>query len=220
MSKNPRRNKKRVRAPDATRQKLLAVAFEEFYRHGFQAASMHTILEKAGVSKGGLYHHFVDKAALGYAVLEEVIRDPVLDAYLGALQHGSEDPLTTLQNVLRQRADHFLTTGINQGCPLNNLAQEMSPLDEGFRVRLAATFDAWIEGFAVALERAQERGIMRAEVDARALAHLLVAAIEGSFGLAKNAQSVDLLRANLRMLAILLDSLRTSTPVEGQPSHA
>ena len=217
MSKNTRHSsKKRVRAPDATRQKLLAVAFEEFYRHGFQAASMHAILEKAGVSKGGLYHHFVDKTALGYAVLEEVIRDPVLDAYLGALEHSSADPLTTLQNVLRQRADYFIATGINQGCPLNNLAQEMSPLDEGFRVRLAATFDAWIEGFAVALERAQERGIMRAEVDARALAHLLVAAIEGSFGLAKNAQSVDLLRANLKMLAILLDSLRT-TPVEGQP---
>ncbi|MGH7468073.1 MAG: TetR family transcriptional regulator C-terminal domain-containing protein [Longimicrobiales bacterium] len=201
-----------MRAPDATRQKLLAVAFEEFYRHGFQAASMHTILEKAGVSKGGLYHHFVDKAALGYAVVDEVIRNPVLDAYLGSLEQDSDDPLTTLQNVLRQRPDHFITTGINQGCPLNNLAQEMSPLDEEFRLRLAATFEAWIDGFAVALERAQERGIMRPEVDARAVARLLVAAIEGSFGLAKNAQSVDLLRANLEMLANFLDGLRTPTP--------
>jgi AcrR family transcriptional regulator len=213
MSKNRRRSKKRVRAPHATRQKLLEVAFEEFYRHGFQAASMQTILEKAGVSKGGLYHHFVDKAALGYAVVDEVIRNPVLDAYLGALEQGSDDPLTTLQNVLRQRPDHFITTGINQGCPLNNLAQEMSPLDEEFRLRLAATFEAWIDGFAVALERAQERGIVRPEVDARAVARLLVAAIEGSFGLAKNAQSVDLLRANLEMLANFLDGLRTATPV-------
>jgi len=71
----PRRTtKQRTRAPEVTRQKLLSAAFEEIYRSGFQAASLDRILAKAGVTKGALYHHFIDKAALGYAVVDEVVK--------------------------------------------------------------------------------------------------------------------------------------------------
>jgi hypothetical protein len=45
-------------------------------------------------------------------------------------------------------------------------------------------------------------------VDARPIAGLLVAAVEGSFGVAKAAQSVDALRSNLNAMADMLDSLR------------
>lgn len=84
----------------------------------------------------------------------------------------------------------------------------MSPLDEGFRVRLAATLDSWTDAFAAAIERGQRTGRVRTDVDARAVARLLVAAIEGSFGMAKNARSVELLRSNLTTLAGFLDTLR------------
>src|SRR2546422_9563359 len=65
----PRRaQKRRVRAPDATRKKLLQAAFEEIYRRGFQGASLETILAAAGGTKGALDHPFQAKAALRYAV--------------------------------------------------------------------------------------------------------------------------------------------------------
>ncbi len=83
--------KRRVRQPDITREKLLTAAFEEMYRRGFQAASLDTILAQAGVTKGALYHHFPDKAALGYAVVDEVVRGLLLDRWLGLLD-PSEDP--------------------------------------------------------------------------------------------------------------------------------
>lgn len=191
-----------------TRQKILAAAFEEFHLRGFQAASLDAILARAGATKGALYHHFPDKTALGYAVVEEVVHTPVLEAYIGPLRDESVDPLSALQDVLRRRADDFVAGGIELGCPLNNLAQEMSPLDEGFRTRVAATLDAWTEAFTDALERAQRRGSVRADVDARRVAGLLVAAVEGSFGMAKNATSVDLLRSNLEVLADFLETLR------------
>ena len=69
---------RRSRDPDVTRNKLLQAAFEEIYRRGFQAASLDTILIKAGVTKGALYHHFPDKAALGYAVVDEVVKGLLL----------------------------------------------------------------------------------------------------------------------------------------------
>lgn len=202
------RTRKRTRAPDATRQRILAAAFGEFHLRGFQGASLDTIVAKAGVTKGALYHHFPDKAALGYAVVDEVVRQPLLEAYIGPLREAQGDPLAALQATLRRRADDFITGGIELGCPLNNLAQEMSPLDEGFRARVAATFETWIDAFADALGRAQERGFVRAGVDVRRVAAFLVASIEGSFGTAKNALSVALLRSNLDMLADFLETLR------------
>ena len=75
------------RQPDRTRQTLLECAFEEMHRSGFRAASLDAILESSGVTKGALYHHFGSKTALGYAVVEEVVRPwveaswrPVLEA--------------------------------------------------------------------------------------------------------------------------------------------
>src|SRR5919197_193614 len=160
----PRRKQgRRVRAPDVTRQKLLEAALEEIYRRGFQAASLDTILARAGVTKGALYHHFPDKAALGYAVVDELVKGLLLQRWLTVLEESSADPLTALQQTLRHRAASLTTEEIELGCPLNNLAQEMSPLDEQFRLRIDATFGAWRDAFARALARGREpgRGVRR-----------------------------------------------------------
>jgi TetR/AcrR family transcriptional repressor of nem operon len=202
--------KRRTRAPDVTRAKLLRAAFEEIYRHGFQAASLDTILAQAGVTKGALYHHFPTKAALGYAVVEEVVTELLLERWLGVLDSQQGDPVTALQRTLRHRAATLTAGEIELGCPLNNLAQEMSPLDERFRRSVNATFDAWREGFAQALARGQAEGTVRRDVDAGQVAAFVVAAVEGSYGLAKNAQSGPMVRTNLDLLATFLDSLRAA----------
>jgi AcrR family transcriptional regulator len=202
--------KRRTRAPDATREKLLRAAFEEIYRRGFQAASLDTILDQAGVTKGALYHHFPTKAALGYAVVEEVVTELLLERWLGVLDAQVGDPVTALQRTLRHRAATLTAREIELGCPLNNLAQEMSPLDERFRRSINATFDAWREGFARALARGQAEGTVRRDVDAGQVAAFVVAAVEGSYGLAKNARSGAMVRANLDLLATFLESLRAA----------
>jgi len=213
-----RTTKQRARAPDVTRQKLLSAAFEEIYRSGFQAASLDRILAKAGVTKGALYHHFVDKAALGYAVVDEVVKGLLLERWLGLLDQHTGDPLAALQGVFRQRAASLSADEIEFGCPLNNLAQEMSPLDERFRRLVDATFGAWRKGFAQALERGQADGSVRQDVDARKVAAFLVAAAEGSYGLAKSANSRTMLRSNLETLATYLDSLRPA-PRDGRQTR-
>lgn len=78
----------RTRAPDETRRKILLAAFAEIHRHGFRATSLDTIAARAGVTKGALYHHFPEKAALGHAVVEEVVREPLLAAYLEPLREA------------------------------------------------------------------------------------------------------------------------------------
>jgi TetR/AcrR family transcriptional regulator, transcriptional repressor for nem operon len=200
-------SKRRSRNPDSTREKLLHAAFEEIYRRGFQAASLDTILAKAGVTKGALYHHFPDKAALGYAVVDEVVRGLLLERW-GVMAPPSGDPVTSLQRILRGRAAGVSSREIELGCPLNNLAQEMSPLDQRFRRGVNATFDLWTESVAKDLEHGQKDGTVRRDVDPRKVAAFVVASIEGSFGLAKGAQSAALLRSNLEVLSSFLESLR------------
>jgi TetR/AcrR family transcriptional repressor of nem operon len=198
----------RRREPDITREKLLRAAFDEMYRRGFQGASLETILDQAGVTKGALYHHFPDKSALGQAVVDDVVRDLLLQRWLGVLDRQPGDPLTALQGMLKERMVELTPHEVELGCPLNNLAQEMAPLDERFRRKVAGTFDTWTHGFAEILRRGQAEGSVRKDLNPRKLAGFLVAAIEGSFGLAKAAQSSALLRSNLEVLSTLLDSLR------------
>ncbi len=208
--------KRRSREPDATRDKLLQAAFEEIYRRGFQAASLDTILARAGVSKGALYHHFPDKAALGYAVMDEVVKGLLLQRW-GVLEPSVGDPVTALQRVLKRRASSLTTREVELGCPLNNLAQEMAPLDRRFQRGVKATFDIWVDAVAKDLERGQAAGWVRKDVEARKTGGFVVAAIEGSFGLAKGAQSAAMLRSNLEVLSAFLESLRPSPTGGARP---
>jgi TetR/AcrR family transcriptional regulator, transcriptional repressor for nem operon len=205
----------RKRQPDVTRERLLQAAFEEIYRHGFQGASLDTILEQAGVTKGALYHHFPDKAALGYAVVDEVVKGLLLQRWLGVLEDQPGDPLTALDGMVQERLDELQPHEVLLGCPLNNLGQEMSPLDERFRRRISATFETWAAGFTAVLKRGQAEGTVRPDIDPRQVAHFLVAAIEGSYGLAKTARSAALLRSNLAVLRQFLQSLRPSDSRRG-----
>jgi TetR/AcrR family transcriptional regulator, transcriptional repressor for nem operon len=194
------------RNPDLTRQSLLQAAFQEIYKSGFQAASLDNILSKSGVTKGALYHHFGSKQELGYAVVDELIHGRVLDRWVRPLEKA-ENPIDGLLAVLRSKGPH---PSFDQrlGCPLNNLAQEMSPLDEGFRKRLESVFREWREGIAKALRRGQEMGQVRSDVDTVEAADFFLAALEGSVSLAKNAQDRNLFDNCKAGLSRYLESLR------------
>jgi len=65
----------RVRQAEATRQLLVSVARELFTEHGYAETSVEEIIQRAGVARGALYHHFPGKEALFRAVYEAVQAD-------------------------------------------------------------------------------------------------------------------------------------------------
>ncbi len=194
------------RDPDSTRQNLLEAAFQEIYRSGFQAASLENILTKARVTKGALYHHFGSKLELGYAVVDELIRPRILSSWLAPILHAP-DPIEALLAQIRLGPQHPSFDPI-LGCPLNNLAQEMSPLDEGFRSRLQGLYREWRDGIANALRRGQETERVKPDLDPYASADFMVAALQGGLSLAKNAQDMRLLESCRKGLVTYLESLR------------
>lgn len=208
---------RRTRDPGGTRGRILEAAFAEVYRHGFQAASLDAILARAGVTKGALYHHFPSKAALGYAVVEEVIARILVQRWTGRLGDDPPDPVAALLEVLQTRATDLQELEGENGCPLNNIAQEMAPLDEGFQRRIAAAYEQWIGIFAGALEAGQRRGAIRADVRPREAATFIVSAIEGSYSLAKGQGSLEPLRTNLAALQAWVGTLAAGEARRGDP---
>lgn len=205
------------RDPDRTRQTLLQAAFDEIYVHGFQGASLDRILKDTGVTKGALYHHFRNKLELGYAVLEEVIGPMVITGWIQAMAE-TDDPLDSILCVTRARAEEQAENAVYWGCPLNNLAQEMSPLDEGFRTRIEKLCNSWRRGLAAALRQGQAHGKVRESIDPDAVATFVVASIEGSIGLAKTSQSYEVFEQSLAGLRLFLESLRPAA--ESAPTDA
>src|ERR1700676_4786055 len=205
--KNSNRRATRLRDPERTRERLLQAASREVYRTGFQSAGLDTILASAGVTKGALYYHFDSKEALGYAVVEEVIAPDVHGKWVRPLQ-SVKDPIHALigavQSIPVRPAD------VRGGCQLNNLAQEMSPLDAGFRKRMATVFDAWREAVASVLREGQAHGRVRRDVEPADAAGLLIAMVEGYASMAKNAQDPKVMKAGIRNIVGWLRSLRPS----------
>lgn len=195
------------RDPQATRRLLLEAAFAEIYEHGFQAASLENILAQTGVTKGALYHHFRNKQALGYAVVDEVLAPIMRQRWIEPMG-SSDDPVATFHQILDRMRQEKGFEKVQWGCPVNNLAQEMSPLDEGFRQRIQRIFDSWQQAIEGALRRGQRAGTLRDDLDPERVAFFIVAAFEGTLGLAKNRQREDLLDAGMYGIEQLLRGLR------------
>jgi AcrR family transcriptional regulator len=197
------------KAPAKTRQKLLLAAFAEFYRRGFQGGSLSRILDQAGVTKGALFHHFpLGKQQLGYAVVDEVIGPLLRQRWIGPVQESS-DPVAALQRSFRGYVAEDIASGhFVQGCPLNNLAQEMSPLDGGFHARIDALYDTWRAEITAALEVAKQRGLVRSNVVPADVAALIVASQMGIYGTGKSSQNQALMTRAAEAACSYLDALR------------
>lgn len=132
----------------------------------------------------------------------------------------SSDPIDALVDFGRERllgaAPH-----LEHGCPVGNLVLEMAGRDQGFRERLAAIISTWRETIATALARGQRMGLVRDNVEPVPTAAFIVAAYEGSLGLAKCAHEGDVLDQCVHGIFAYLESLRASPhPASGSNPEA
>lgn len=210
MPRRARVRDRRVRDKEETRARLLAAGFDEVYRRGFQAASIDDVLRRLRLTKGAFFHHFPTKQAFGYALVDEVIAGMIRAQWVDTLAAAS-DPLTAIGDAFETGVRVLEASDVNLGCPLNNLAQEMSPLDDGFRLRTQQVFSLWMTTYELALRRGQSNGVVAATVDAAAAAFALVAEIEGILSLSRNSQDRRVLRHGLANLHRRLESMRAAT---------
>jgi AcrR family transcriptional regulator len=197
---------KRTKNPSRSRKILLESALREIHHKGYKAASVTNILASTGLTRGALYHHFPNKRALGFAALEG-IEENIRTTWIERLQ-DCKDPISILQQMVRTDCSHLADDDIALGCPLNNLAQEMSALDDEFRQRVVRIYNTWRQAIAESLRKGQHEGTVNKVIDPMSTATFVVASLSGGRGLAKTAQSAEMLAVCTDNLARYLETLR------------
>ncbi len=195
-----------IRNTDLTRSTLLQAAYCEIHRQGFQGASIASILESTQLTKGALYHHFPTKRLLGLAVIDEVIA-PAIDRLILQPVRESASPVAALLETLQKLPARIGEENLLLGCPLNNLMQEMSPLDEEFRHRLEQILQNWRHVLQLAFETGQLQGEIRTDVDCQAAALFVQSAWEGCISVTKTMQSMPAFESCVRQLCGYIRSL-------------
>lgn len=85
--------------PDARRAELIDAAQALFFSKGYDATTVADIMERAGVSKGGFYHHFKAKDDLLEALVERLAKETV-DGLQPILHQENLDAVARMNSVL------------------------------------------------------------------------------------------------------------------------
>lgn len=187
---------------EATRERIVQAARELVVEHGYAGVGTAEIMDRAGVSRGGLYHHFDSKDQLMAAVLEAVERDLIVR--LAAAVAEQPDPFSALRGGAQWYLDE---------CMRSQELQRVALL-EG---RKALGWELWRETvspygltmLAEALAAAMEAGQIEPS-DPTALAHLILAALHEASAIIDSAADPLKERESAgQAIANLIDGLRT-----------
>lgn len=160
----------------STREKLIETARQLFLAKGYEATGVAEILREAGVNSGSLYYFFKTKEDLLVAVLDqyvELLYPYVMDPVFGR----TDDPIERVFGVLEGYKMMLEMTECRQGCPIGNLALEMSEKSEAVRSRIALNFENWRKAIRGCLDDAKE--LFVDDVDTDKLSTLILTAMEG-----------------------------------------
>jgi AcrR family transcriptional regulator len=187
---------------DATRTALGAAARQLFTERGYAATSTTEIVERAGVTRGALYHHFAAKEDLFRAVFEQLEDEVTKHVAKEALT--SADPLEQLRRGTRAYLDACIDPAVQRVVLL-----------EGPSV---LGWQTWQEveqrygyGLVVAgVEAAIGAGLIAAQ-PVEPLAHVLFGALTEAGMVVARADDPDAARAEMEAaMDRLLDGLRAS----------
>ena len=199
---NPQKQK-----ADQTREQLLLAAFTEIHSQGFRAASLGNILKNTGLTKGALYHHFPNKQALGYAVFDEMIV-PESQEKWQRLQNPDNDPIDVLLEIGQELLEEANVESIQLGCPICNLIQEMSGVDEGFQQRFADFQNEWRKQLADAIRRGIKSKTIIAEANPESIASFLIAVHDGAASVGKATHDMQEYENCVNEMSRYLNSFR------------
>ena len=201
----------RVVDREQKRQQLIEAAAKVFASHGFTDTRMSSIADEAGVGKGTLYEYFDSKEALFFAVVEwingrtwERVQE-VLEATASPRQQLEGLFAVSSQLV----AEHLEVHGVTLDFWA---ASRGSAHEERFIDATRESYRRYRKLVADLVRRGQEAGEFRPEVDAQAVATMVVGAFDGLCNQQLFDSSVDSGRAATGFVSVLVAGLCGGKP--------
>lgn len=183
----------RARDGRSTRETILEAATRLIHVNGYNNTTLDDVLGASGVGKGNFYYHFKSKEELGYAILDHVVHGFLLETVEPCFADPEGRPLEQIRCFFDRVVAAQRERNCVGGCPLGNLASELSDLHEGFRARLAGVFTAWRERLTLALREAQRRSEVVDACRPEVVARFMVASLEGAILLSKVKKDITVM---------------------------
>src|SRR6201992_1673204 len=167
----------------ATRDRIVQAAAELIVTQGLSASNMENVRRAASVSASQPAHYFADKSALIRAVIRRQI-EVVLDFH----RQPSLRDLNSFDDFERwvdANMRYLRRIGTSGRTPTYHaLTAQLAKSDVTTRATLAEGYQQWIELLEASIQRMQDRGVVVADAEPRALALAVVSAHQGGGTLA------------------------------------
>jgi len=188
------------------RQRLLEAAVSLVRLKGYASTSVDNLCSQAGVTKGGFFHHFKSKGALGIAAANHW-SVTTGELFNNAPYHQQHDPLDRVLGYLDFRKAILIGKTADYTCFVGTLVQEIH--DTYPELRQAC--DASISGHAAIIEKdialAMQLYEVRGSWTAESLALHTQVVLQGAFILAKAKNSAAIAVASIDHLRRYIELL-------------
>jgi AcrR family transcriptional regulator len=192
-----------------SRELMIRSAITLLRERGYAGTSFADVLAHSGAPRGSIYHHFPEGKQQLVAEAVRRYAELTLQAISTAADAGSSvDTVRVFVDTVRSglRGSDF-----RRGCAIAGTVLDLTPADAVLLDLTAAAFQAWRSRLATAFAKDGAT-----EAQARRLATLVVAAVEGALMLARTERDV----APITDVGHELEAhLRTTLPALSQPDR-
>jgi TetR/AcrR family transcriptional regulator, transcriptional repressor for nem operon len=164
---------------DTTRLSIIKQGARLVHAKGYNNTGLSDILKAAGVPKGSFYHYFRSKDDFGLALID-YFSESIQFMLKGYLDDASTPPLERLGLAMDAYHSIFEKMGHRCGCPIGNLMQEMSDLNEDFRKKVGHVYSLMKDGIEQCLSQAREQGDIPPGFDPGQTAQFILNSWEGA----------------------------------------
>ena len=189
-----------------TRLHILNKSFQLIYVDGYQATSIDKIIETTQVTKGAFYYHFKDKEDMGLAMIDGVLLPRLNRILINPLKNQGK-PLERIYDSIKSNLLKASDFNPRYGCPMNNLIQEMSPLNPNFKAKLKKVINHWRVVLIEVLNEAKELGHIKQNSDVTSIANFIIVSYEGLRATGKLEDDMTLYQGYLKQLSQYLNNL-------------
>lgn len=166
-----------MRSKDFDETEVLRKAITIFWKNGYNATSLHDLIDGLGIARSSIYHAFGDKYNLYIKALELYQQEGI--CRITAMLHSAASVKEGIKALLNQVIEDAAGRSRPKGCFKVNAEAEVAADDKATRKLLCEDNRVIEDALCAFIEKGQHTGEINAAKDARALARFLCTTITG-----------------------------------------